>query len=75
MPQGIYGFCLPAEPVPPNELQGVYQSRVLYNFLKSSNQSNSGIDSITKEQKIPDWLYLAGILILLTMDWLEPRWD
>ncbi len=59
----------------PDELQGVFQSRVLHNFLKSSNQSNSGIDSITKEQKIPDWLYLVGILILFTLVWLEPRWD
>lgn len=34
-----------------DELQEVFQSRVIYDFLKSDNQSNSGKEEITKVQK------------------------
>jgi hypothetical protein len=60
---------------PPDELKTVFQNLMIHDFLKSGNQNNQPIDSITKEQKVPDWLWLAAILIAFTLVWLEPRWD
>lgn len=60
---------------PPNELKPVFQNRMIHDFLKSGNQNNQSIDSIIKEQKVPDWLWFAAILIVFTVVWLEPRWD
>ena len=60
---------------PPNELKNVFKNRMIHDFLKSGNQNNKPIDSITKEQKIPDWLWFAAILIAFTLVWLEPRID
>ncbi|MDI1323380.1 MAG: hypothetical protein PSV36_11570 [Algoriphagus sp.] len=58
-----------------NELKNIFQNRMIHDFLKSGNQNNQRIDLITKEQKVPDWLWLAAILIVMTLVWLEPRWD
>ncbi len=60
---------------PQAEMKEIFQSQIIHNFLKSANQNNSGIDTITRKQKIPAWIYLTGILILFTLVWLEPRWD
>lgn len=60
---------------PPDELKTVFQNRMIHDFLKSDNQNNMPIDSVTKKQKVPDWLWLAAILIVLALVWLEPRWD
>ena len=60
---------------PQDEIRAIYQSEMIRDFLKTSTQSNSGIGTITRKQKIPAWVYLIGILILFTLVWLEPRWD
>lgn len=60
---------------PPNELKTVFQNRIIHDFLKSGNQNNQSISSVTKEQKVPDWFWLAAILIAFTLVWLEPRRD
>lgn len=60
---------------PQDEVNGVFQEGMTRDFLKTANQSNSGIDTISRKQKIPDWFFLIGILILFTLVWLEPRWD
>jgi hypothetical protein len=60
---------------PPDELKTVFQNRMIHDFLKSGNQNNQMIDSVTKEQRVPDWLWFAAILIVFTLVWLEPRMD
>ncbi len=60
---------------PQNELKPVFQNRMIHHFLKSVNQNNQTITSVTKEQKVPGWLWIAAILLALTLVWLEPRLD
>ncbi len=60
---------------PQAEMNEIFQSRMIIGFLKSENQSDSGIGTVNQKQKIPDWIYLTGILLLFTLVWLEPRWD
>ena len=60
---------------PQDEMENVFQNRAIRNFLKLGNQDNLLLNLVTKEQKVPDWLWFTAILIALALVWLEPRWN